>query len=201
MKNFLTSMAALASIFVLCACTSAPVTIEYYRLGASVDSKPSPKTGEDAETSVLLERVQLAGFLRQPGLVIQRGKNQLHLSKTHLWAEQLDQALPKVLQAKLQQLSSGYIYHLNPLRGLEPTDYRLSVRIDSLHASDEGEVIAEGRYQLISAKRLNKMTVRHFSFKRDLDQDGHSHAVAKIESLIELIAEDISSTIKLETEG
>ncbi len=176
----------------LAGCASSPVVIKHYVLGG--DSVSVQDSAQTADKTLVIESIKLAGFLRQSGLVMQKDTNQLHLSKTHLWAEPLDDALPKALQIALQQQSDKYIYYLKPVDWINKTDFRLRLRIDNLHATNKGEVIASGRYQLISTTTQQPL-VKDFSFKRDLDADGYAHAVQKIDELIKLIAADVLSSM------
>ena len=75
------------------------------------------------------------------------------------------------------------------------TDYRLRLRIDSLQATDQGEVVAAGRYQLISENGSDPNVFADFNFHRDLDQDGYEHVVVQIQALLAQIAEAILASL------
>ena len=171
------------------ACASAPSGVQYYVLNA----KPSTNSGEAGEgrKSLLIESVDLADFLKQSGMVMQTGEHKMHLSKSHLWAERLNVSVPKALQGKLQSQSNDYVVFLKTIDWSTDADYRLRIRIDNLQANHRGEVMTSGRYQLLSLADSSQNLVKDFHFLRDLEQDGYSHAVGEMESLIALIAQDI----------
>jgi uncharacterized lipoprotein YmbA len=181
-------------LIVLClaACASGPATpIEYYVLAPQVSAANRP--------TLVIENVDLAAYLRQTGMIIQTGNNQILVSRTHLWAESLESALPKALVRELQRQSDDYSYYLKSVDWVGETDYRLRLRIDSLQSTDRGEVVSAGRYQLISAAAPGSPVVVDFNLARDLDQDGYAYAVEQIGLLIGQIAGAILASVdKLE---
>jgi len=168
-------------------CASEPVTVHYYALVPPVSAADEVVQRTDKPTLVI-ERVELAQYLRQPGMVIQTGSNQLQGSKNNLWAESLELALPKALVRELQRQSDDYSYYLKTLDFVDRTDYRLRLRIDSLQATAQGEVVTSGRFQLISEHGSKPQVFVDFNFQRDLDQDGFEHSVEQIQLLVAEIA-------------
>ena len=178
-------IAALAWAAVAGCAGSGPVPVSYYLLDPGATQ--TQRVVEHAHRPILaLERVDLAAYLKQPGMVLQTGDHQVQLSRTHLWAESLDLALPKALVRALQARTEGYSCVLGAGDWAGPADLRLRVRIDSLQANDQGEVVAAGRYQLLAADRPPLLA--DFRFSRDLTEDGHAHAVARMRELLDDIA-------------
>ncbi|MEQ8484413.1 MAG: PqiC family protein [Pseudomonadales bacterium] len=178
-------IAALAWAAIAGCAGSAPVPVSYYLLDPGATQ--AQRVVEHAQRPILgLERVDLAAYLKQPGMVLQTGDHQVQLSRTHLWAESLDLALPKALVRALQARTDAYSCVLGGGDWAGPADLRLRVRIDSLQANDRGEVVAAGRYQLLAADRPPRLA--DFRFSRDLTEDGHAHAVARMRELLDDIA-------------
>ncbi len=179
----------------LAACASGPAApIEYYVLAPQVPAADSVVERSNRPTLVI-ESVDLAAYLRQAGMIIQTGDNQVMVSKNHLWAENLELALPKALVRELQRQSDAYSYYLKSVDWVGQTDYRLRLRIDSLQSTDRGEVVSAGRYQLIAAGRPEVPVVVDFNFARDLDQDGYAYAVEQMGLLIGQIAGTILGSV------
>ncbi len=183
----------LASAITITSCTSTPVTINYYMLPVAtqernVVTKPVP--------SLLIEHIELSDYLTQPGLVLQTSPNKIHISKSNLWAERLDKALPKALQNSLHRQSDQYSYYLNQSAQTRRPDLRMRLRIDSFHPTTDGLVIASGRYQLTTAKTQDKPMLKYFYFERTLDDDGYEAAVQEMNILIDLIARDILNSMQ-----
>lgn len=177
-------MAALAG------CASEPVVLHYYALVPPVSSSDEVVQRGD-KPALVIERVELAEYLLQSGMIIQSGDNRLLVSRSNLWAESLQLALPKALVRALQGQSDDYSYYLKTVDWVPRTDYRLRLRIDSLQATDQGEVVAAGRYQLISEHGSHPQVVADFNFHRDLDADGYEEAVEKMQALLAEIARAI----------
>ena len=193
----------LLTLLGLAGCASSPSpAIEYYLLTPPVTARDSVIERPDQPTLVI-ESVDLAAYLKQSGMIIQTGDHQLQVSRTHLWAESLDLALPKALVRALQHQSDQYSYYLKNVDWVGQTDYRLRLRIDSLQATDHGEVVSAGRFQLISASDTETPVFVDFAFRRDLQQDGYSDAVSQISALIGEIAAAIIDSLNemAETKG
>ena len=180
----------------LVGCASNPEPKSYYRLAPPVvtgeESGP-----EDMRPTFVIESVDLAEYLRQSGLVIQSGENQLVISRTHLWAESLDEAVPKAMLAQLQQKSSDYRFYLKFSDYIDRTDYRLRLHIESLQATEGGEVVAAGRYQIVSSADSANPLSANFYFRQDLNADGYGHAVEQMQVLLGQIADAILESLKV----
>jgi len=187
--------AVLLSLAGLVACASEPVVINYYALVPPVPASDEVVQRSD-KPALVIERVDLAEYLQQPGMVIQSGDNQLLVSRNNMWAESLELALPKALVRELQRQSDDYSFYLKNVDWVARTDYRLRLRIDSLQATDKGEVVAAGRYQLIAGHDPKTQVFADFNFQRDLSQDGHAHAVEQIQALLAQIAEAILGSVQ-----
>jgi uncharacterized lipoprotein YmbA len=174
-----------------CATTATP--IEYYVLS------PAPATGNSVvelpgRPTLVIESVALAAYLKQSGMIIQTGDNQLQVSKNHLWAESLDLALPKALVRELQKQSDQYSYYLKNVDWVGETDYRLRVHFDSLQSTDQGEVVSSGRYQLISAANPSAPVFVGFNFNRPIQQDGYANALVQMNAILGELAKAILET-------
>ena len=179
---------------VLAACASAREPIEYYMLAPPLSSVNSLVELSN-KPALVIEEVELADYLRQSGMVMQTGDNQLVVSRNHLWAESLGSAVPKVLMRELQHQSDDYSYYIKTLDWVGQTDYRLRLRIDSLQFTDQGEVVASGRYQLIPARGPASPLITDFNFRRDITQDGYAPAVAEINAVLGQLAGAIIDSV------
>ncbi len=82
-------------VFCLAACASGPAApIEYYVLAPQIAAVDSVVERSNRPTLVI-ENVELAAYLRQTGMIIQTGDNQLLVSRNHLWAESLESRCPR----------------------------------------------------------------------------------------------------------
>lgn len=181
-------------LVLLAACASDPVPVNYYLLAPPQEMRATVR-GADLP-AVVIDTVELAAYLRQGGLVMQSGDNQLLVSSTHLWAENLEQAFPRALLQQLQQQTDAYAFYLRLSDFISRTDYSLHLHIDSLQPSDAGEVVLSGRYQLVAASDdENPLDVRFF-FQRDLTMDGYPHAVEQMQALVGELAASITMSLR-----
>ena len=175
------------------ACASEPLSISYYLLSAP--SAEQARMQAMTEKKVLaIEDVEMAAYLRQSGIVMQTSGSQLQISKQHLWAENLELSVPKYLATAMQSQSTNYQVYVRNLDYVPSARYSLRLHIDNLQATDQGEVVSSGRYQLIDNEDSKQSITVDFYFERDLQEDGYSHAVAKIRELLSDIATDVIST-------
>ena len=174
----------------LAGCGSTPATVEYYRISSEPPQQAPSTPSVDAKT-VVLEQVELATFLSQPGLVMQSGDNTIVISKVHLWAERLDKALPRLLTTRLQQQSGRYHFFRGHADWADDPDYSLRVRIDNFQPNTNGEAYASGSFQLLDRRSGRSTMLQEFRFVRDMRRDGYAEAVALLDSLISDIAADI----------
>ncbi len=196
MNRMIRRVGLLSLCFWLAACATAPSGVQYYVLNSSASSHAAE--AGNSKQSLLIESVELADFLKQSGMVMQTGEHRMHLSKSHLWAERLNESVPKALQKQLQTQSGEHVVYLKGNDWSNDPDYTLRLRLDNLQATHRGEVLTSGRYQLIAQSGSVKGLVRDFHFTADLDEDGYSHAVGEMEALIALIAEDVISNLSSE---
>ena len=179
---------------VLGGCASDPEPRAYYLLARPVVSTVTGGTGDHRPTLVI-ESIELAEYLRQSGLVLQSGENQLAISRTHLWAEGLDKSVPKVLLGQLQQKSNDFRFYLKFSDYVSQTDYRLRLHIESLQATDRGDVVCTGRYQLITSADPGNPVSANFAFKQDLNADGYAQAVEQMQTLLGEVADTILDSL------
>lgn len=178
---------------VLGACATEPLPISYYLLSTPSAAHARQQTMVERKVLVI-EDVEMAAYLRQSGIVMQTTGDQLQISKQHLWAENLELAVPKLLAMAMQGQSSEYQVYVRNLDYVPSANYSLRLHIDNLQATDRGEVVSSGRYQLIDNDNAGASVAVDFYFERDLQEDGYSHAVAKIRELLNDIAADIMRT-------
>jgi uncharacterized lipoprotein YmbA len=183
-------------VALIAACSSArPLDTSYYRLtpehlatGAAATPRPT----------VVLEKVSLAQFLRQTGMVLQTGSHEIQISKTHLWAETLEQALPRALAIALRQHSGEYDFLIANTDYVAGADRRIRVSFDSFHANTNGEVTAAGHFQIIDGGNQQTAAPTHdFRFTETLTEDGYSQVVDRLldtlDELATLIVQDLAS--------
>lgn len=189
-------LCGLALIFVGLASCSTPVEppLTYYRLDdAAPVTMPAP-----AAPTLVLDRIDVADFLKQTGLVMQLGNNELQISRQHRWAEPLDQALPRHLQQTLQAETRAYRVLLKGADFISQADLSLRVQINSFHVLGGGEALLSGQYQLIDEQQHAELKADSFRLVGDLQQDGYPHAVQQLQQLLATLAARIEAELPVQ---
>jgi len=130
-------LALSGTILLLAACVSSPpAAVNYYRLSAIQTQSANTLSGD--ALALVIDRIALAEYLSQSGLVLAQGDHQLQVSRTHLWAEGLDRALPRALLVALEQESNAFRIYLDTMDYIPRRDYELRLQVDSFQATDAG---------------------------------------------------------------
>lgn len=175
------------------ACATEPLSISYYLL-STPSANLARQQSMTTQKTLVIEDVEMSAYLRQSGIVMQTRGNQLQISKQHLWAENLELAVPKQLAAAMQNQPVAYQVYVRNLDYVPNATYSLRVHIDNLQATDQGEVVSSGRYQLIDNENSGQSVAVDFYFSADLQEDGYSHTVAQLRELLNEIAADVILT-------
>jgi uncharacterized lipoprotein YmbA len=179
----------------LAACAGAPaVPLNYYVLSGGASERSAPV--DATLPALVLESITLADFLEQSGLVLQQGEHQLQVSRSQLWAERLDVAVPQVLLGSLREASSDYRYFLRGSDFVPAAAYALRLHLDGFHATDAGDVIASGRYQVVDLAAGAEILNRQFNLREDLQDDGYPQVVAQLRGLLNQLARNIVSDLQ-----
>jgi len=179
-------MITLFLLVLLVGCRSAEMPLTWYVLAPTPATALAAPTPVDSGPALVIERIELAEFLRQAGLVLQTGPQQLQLSRQHLWAQGLDEALPRLLLQELQRQTAQHRILLATDHAQAPA-WRLRLQLDAFHALDSGEVVCAGRFQLIDTATGNSR-VREFHLREGLQDNGHAHAVGQLAGLTRELA-------------
>ncbi|MDR0782033.1 MAG: ABC-type transport auxiliary lipoprotein family protein [Pseudomonadales bacterium] len=174
----------------LCACASkAPAGLSYYVLGENTTTRAAPV--DASLPALVLESVTLADYLQQSGLVLQQGEHQLQVSRSHLWAEGLELAVPEVLLGALREASPQYRYFLRGRDFVPESRYGLRLHLAAFQATDTGEVVASGRYQVVEAAAGREILNHQFNLREDLRADGYPQVVRQLRELLAQLARSI----------
>lgn len=183
------------SIFLFCAlcllvgCVNQTSTLQHYLLHSPKDAK-----NIDLSTSTRIELAQLniPEYLKQRGMPMILKNNQVHISKTHVWAEPFDRSIGKLFKY-------GFEPDFLLVESKTQTDIPVTLVVDILDLipTADGEVILNANYQL----EHNKTVIARKSYSRTypLTEDGYSHSVdIKRQAIFELIAQIKSELASIE---
>jgi uncharacterized lipoprotein YmbA len=181
----------------LFSCSTTPAEIKLYSLSlpsATSHDIENSKTLKSDTPILMVDPVKLADYLNSRNLIIQINRHQIYNASHHLWAEDLDKAIANTLLHKLKPLENRFHLIDSSNRLKESAKYRLLLEFDAFHATDQSQVIASGKYWLTG--NTQKLVLENsFSYTLNLEQDGYSHSVEKLNRTIDLLATDIIQNI------
>ena len=182
-----------ASVLLLAAyiagCGSTPPADNYYSLVLEAAAEGVAQANSDAEITVNLMRIDLPPFLQSRAMALQTGPNQVRAANHHFWAEPLEDAIAKTLARDLSKTATLLNIERNNRRD---ASCELRVEFDRFHTSDDGQVLASGRYWLDSANGEQR---QEFDVSRRLANGGYANAVSALRDALNSLAEDIGSEI------
>ncbi|WP_136064734.1 PqiC family protein [Modicisalibacter radicis] len=190
---------AAASIALLAAggCAGTPQTTERYTLpspasGAAVGMGASEDTATMADYSVVIDRLTVAGYLDEPGIVLQPDAIRLRQASNHQWAEALGRQLARGLRQRLAaELPDTRIL----VGGGSPDALRLQVNVEQFQGHYTGVGIASGYWQLRGAEG-ELLLERDFSASTPLAEDGYPALVRALGASWDKVAADFATQIR-----
>ena len=174
----------------LYSCTATPPKVQYYVLEpASTTAAPE----KIAEPLVAIGPIDLADYLKQPSLAMRQHAHQVTLAQYHVWAENLGQALSRVLVNDLNQQVTSYRFETRADQNGSLPALQLKLRVDQFYPTDQHQVVLAGQYWISDTHQFRVR--RSFRLTDDLQQDGYPHAVGKMRQLVSQLAGHISEAL------
>jgi len=148
-------------------CGSSPSELQYYRLPAVAVKAPQV----DSAKVLVIEPVMVASYLNSNALVYQNNAVNLQLTRTHQWAEALDQQLTRNLQAHL----SGVLTDWRVTQQVSSaSDSRLTVQVTQFHTTADGQVLISGQAHLLTGAAVKQLP---FELQLPIADDGYDEVV------------------------
>ena len=171
-------------------CGSTPPEDRYYSLVLEAADDGVIEQTEPADLTVNLSRIDVPVFLNSRAMALQTGANEVEIAQHHFWAEPLDEAIAKVLVRDISQTSSRIDIARD---GRREANCELRVEFDRFHATDDGRVLASGRYWVSSASGSAKS---EFDVSQRLGSSGYTSAVSTLRRSLGTLAADIAGEIE-----
>lgn len=153
----------------------------------------------DAAPALLIDRVEVAGFLATSGIVFQTSDNEVAAAVQHRWGEPLERQLRRSLFAVLAgRLERVAVFESPPVPAAEPV--RLSITLDAFQGRYDGKAVVAGTWQLTSAGG-DTVARQRFRIERDLPADGYGPLVQTLSGGWREVAGQIAGAIRTATGG
>jgi uncharacterized protein len=178
-------------VLMLVGCASSSSSnLNYYLLDSGNSGITGAIQANEPRPLLLLGEVTLTELLRQSSLLVQLEDHQMHYALQHIWAEPLEEAIPRVLLKDLRQRSYDFNFERGSTEWFGKETYRLKIQIDQFYPNAEQQVVLSGRYWLTTVEG-DKTIARDFLLTDTLSQDGYGHAVVKMRRLVTLLADSL----------
>ncbi|WP_100655619.1 PqiC family protein [Alteromonas flava] len=184
-------LSLLCAFLLLPGCSSAPITLNYYKLDTADGSEI--KERHNNAPVIAIHSVRLAEHLRGRNLVMQQTDLTLSIATKHLWAEPLEDDIGTLLAREIR--SSGKFdafYSPAPQLGFHGAQQQISLVIEHFIPLASGDVVLSGYWFDQHNKQLPP---QRFHYRQELSQDGYPHAVAKMRQLLARLGSDITQTL------
>ncbi len=157
------------AVLLLSACASRPDE-RFYMLEAVSQSAHSGPPAGDIPT-IGIGPIEIPAYLRRPQIMIKVRPNELMLNEDALWAEPLEEAVPRVIALDLAALT-GATVEIDPWRRAQGFAFRLSAKLTRLDGVPGGEAVLDVHWVLEDERGVYPLITRDTHLSRPVGQDG-----------------------------
>jgi uncharacterized lipoprotein YmbA len=184
------TIALLPTLFVL-ACSSPGPTTTRYLLPTNV---PMGTVRMEPPVRVGLDRVDVAPYLGEPGVVVETEARQVRPARYHQWAEPLSDGLRRFLQAEISN-ALGYDVSDDPKQKTS-WDRSIDVIIDRLHGNLSGEAQLVARWRIVPEDGVREAVTYRFAATEPLPREGYPGLVDAEITLVRNLAVAIAESLR-----
>ena len=172
-----------------CAQQSTSQQSQYYLL--SSDSQSYTKS--DTRSVIGVSPVNVAAYINTPGIALLTKENHIRIANHHLWAEQPDLAISRVLHSELDALLPHSRVDSGELGRQSDWQYTITTQIDQFHGTASGEAVLSGFWQFKNEQRV--LVTQRFNMKQPIGKPGYAPLVDSLRELLTQLAEQQAQEI------
>lgn len=205
--KFIAYISLLISALLLSGCsqTLQPDTSQFYLLTS--DSQANNKT--NAIHVIGLRPVTVASYIDNPGIALQTSDNRIRIANHHLWAEEPNLAITRVLHGELNNLLSNSRIDNGQLGRNEDWQYILTTHVDQFHGTEKGLAVFSGYWRFESSKiqnnqlegipqESNVLISARFNLSSPIEKPGYTALVSELRKLLTQLSEQQAEQIARE---
>ena len=175
-----------------CARASPPQSL-YLLRAEPVEARDSTQSAP----TIGLGSLQVAAYLRQPGLMLETGPNQVRPAQHHRWAEPLEDGVRRLLRAELSRaLGSDVSADAVDRRRWETV---VDVLIDQLHGRLNGRALLSASWRI--TRRDAEPATHRFAGSAPLPREGYGGLVEAEIALIGQLAQAIARSLRTQSKA
>lgn len=153
-----------------------------------------PDGPQQPPVNVGINRVSLADYLGQAGVVVAINSDQVRPARQHLWAEPLDSSVRLFLR---DAISADLGYPVSADLGRRQSwQYRVDIRIDEWHGSLAGDARIVASWLVIDVATDSELSRYRFEQTGTLAADGYDALVAAQTRLLDALAATIADSLR-----
>ena len=179
-----------------CSQTIQPDTSQFYLL--SSDSQANNKT--NSAHVIGLRPVTVASYIDNPGIALQTSDNRIRIANHHLWAEEPNLAITRVLHGELNNLLSNSRIDNGQLGRNEDWQYILTTHVDQFHGTEKGLATFSGYWRFESSiSQGSKVLINtRFNLSSPIEKPGYTALVSELRKLLSQLSEQQAEQIARE---
>lgn len=171
-------LAIMGAIVGVSGCSSTTTPTQYYQLPAKATTKTA--TLSVLKDPIVIDRIYVADFLAQQGIVYQIDEVQYQAANNHLWMTPLSNQIQMKLKADLSAMLPAKNI---TTRFIEDWHKKVSVELTAFQGMQSGEAKVAGNWIITNSK--GKQSVLPFSCLKPLQADGYANLVETLADCFE----------------
>ncbi len=149
---------------------------------------------------VVVGPVEIPAYLDRPQMIEKRKEDRLVISEMHRWAEPIDRAIERVIAVDLTRLSNGDFeacpFSQNLRRCQAHPVLRVLISVYSFEAREDGRVVLDARWRIMSPGLRSKVLDRHVCFSKMAKNVTFDNLPGVMDALIAQLTKDILSGLR-----
>lgn len=173
-----------------CASQSVSQQSQYYLLSSDSHSYTKSTT----RSVIGVTPATVAAYINTPGIALLTKENHIRIANHHLWAEQPDLAISRVLHSELDARLLTSRVDSGQLGRQADWQYTVTTQVDQFHGTASGEAVLSGFWQF--KKNQTVIVTQRFNMKKPLATAGYAALVESLRGLLAELAEKQATAIK-----
>ena len=186
-------------IFMVIGCSSKPTPeTQYFVLtpnALTASTTTSKALQNDSKNVVVIESINLAEFLDQPGIVLQTDTHQIEVAHYNRWGEPLKRSLHRyILETLTTQLTQHSLMSSDEFSS-DLIHHELEITVNQFNGTTDGKALLSGHWMLKQADTKKHIFHNAFSYQVTLVSSGYPDLVNQLAELLEQLCREISEAI------
>lgn len=186
-------------ILVVSGCSSAPKPeTQHFVLTPNTQETSTDKSNtmqKGLKKLVVLNSINLAEFLDQPGIVLQTDAHQIEVAHYHRWGEPLKHNLHRyILETLTTQLPQLSLLSDNKINS-DLVHQKLEITFNQFNGTADGLALLSGHWVLKQSDAKTYMLNKSFSYQMTLKNSGYPELVKQLANLLDQLCNEIAKTI------